>query len=105
MEKEKPGSSRDDQFLVNAILNGFNPAMLTEDTSGTYHIRYNLDKYEWDADHQAASVHMTLNRNSYGNLVPVKIQYKIRKKGSNPPVFGSDEIATSFSYPELRLSR
>lgn len=95
MEKNQPGSSRNDQFLIKAILNGFNPAMLTKDPTGAYHIRYNLDQYEWDPDHQSASVHMTLNKDFQGNLVPVKIEYKIRQKGSNPAIFGPSEVATA----------
>ena len=95
MEKNQPGSSRDDQFLSKAILNGFNPAMLTKDSVGAYHVRYNLDKYEWDLEHQSASVHLTLKKDLDDNLVPVKIEYKIRKKGSNPAVFELSEVATA----------
>ncbi|MGB7413032.1 MAG: lipoxygenase family protein, partial [Thermosynechococcaceae cyanobacterium] len=94
-EEQDPGSSRSDEFFVDAVLNGFAPALMTEGPVGTYHVRYNLDQYVCDDKHQAPSVHMTLRKNSAGALMPEQIEYQIREKGSNPAVFGPTIIAKS----------
>lgn len=61
-EEKEPGSSRRDEFFVDAVLNGFAPALMTEGPGGTYHVRYNLDPYTCDDKHQAPSVHLILKR-------------------------------------------
>ena len=90
----KDKNSRSDQFFANAVLNGFAPAKLTvDDADGTYHVRYNIDDYECDDQHQSPSVHLVMEKNDNGNLIPVKIEYKVRELGSNPAVFGPMQVA------------
>lgn len=95
LTQKQPEASRSDRFFVDAVLNGFTPAVLTEGPAGTYHVRYNLDQYRWDDTHQAPSVHLTLSKGSDGNLVPKQIEYKLRETGSNPAVFGPTVVATA----------
>ncbi len=92
-EQEVPGSSRSDEFFVDGVLNGFAPALVTEGPVGTYHVRYNLDPYVWDEQHQAPSIHLTLKKDSAGTIVPAQIEYRVREKGSNPAVYGPTVVA------------
>jgi Lipoxygenase len=71
--------SRGDDFFVDAVLNRFAPAMFTQDASGSFHVRYSINNYEWDGKQQAPSAHLILDK----NLIPVQIEWSIRNKVSN----------------------
>ncbi|MGR3276555.1 lipoxygenase family protein [Acaryochloris marina NIES-2412] len=90
---KKGDVSRKDKFFVDATLNGFAPALMTQDSNGQFHVRYNLDQYRWDESHQSPSVHLTMVKNAEGNLIPQKIEWKLRKIASFPPEFSDDGSA------------
>jgi len=95
MEEADKGSSRSDEFLVKSMLNGFNPAQLSfNEANNTYHVRYNIDDYEVDKEHQSPSVHLILEKDVNEDLIPISISYRVRNKGANPPEFG-DEITVT----------
>ena len=74
----KNPESRGDDFFVTSLLNGFSPALPTKDESSKYHVRYNLDNYDWDGVHQSPSVHLTLEKDADEELIPIKIEYRLR---------------------------
>lgn len=100
MEKKDKGSSRSDSFLVDSVLNGFNPAKLSYNSSDqTYHVRYNIDDYQVDDLHQSPSVHLELKKALNGDLTPERISYRVRNKGANPAQFGPEISVTPSDDP------
>ncbi|PCJ19938.1 MAG: hypothetical protein COB04_04955 [Gammaproteobacteria bacterium] len=100
MEESEIGSSRSDAFLIDSLLNGFNPAKLSYKSSDqTYHVRYNIDDYEVDQVHQSPSVHMTLEKNANGSLCIKSISYRVRDTGANPPKYGPETTVTPNDDP------
>ena len=100
MEKKKKGSSRSDSFLVESVLNGFNPAKLSYNSSDqSYHVRYNIDDYQVDDEHQSPSVHLELKKDASGNLTAQRISYRVRNKGANPAQFGPEISITPNDDP------
>jgi hypothetical protein len=89
-ERNANGSLRSDEFFVDSVLNGFNPAKLSFNAAAeTYHVRYNIDQYEVDDKHQSPSAELTLSKNEEGELEPRSIAYRVRKVNSNPATFGA----------------
>ena len=100
MEKKDKGSSRSDSFLVDSVLNGFNPAKLSYNSSDqTYHVRYNIDDYQVDDLHQSPSVHLELKKALNGDLTLERISYRVRNKGANPAQFGPEISVTPSDDP------
>ncbi|MBV1872764.1 MAG: hypothetical protein KUG83_09485 [Gammaproteobacteria bacterium] len=100
MEEANKGSSRSDEFLVQSMLNGFNPALLSfNETDQTYHVRYNINQYEVDNTHQSPSVHLTLEKDANENLTPRSITYQVRYKGANPAAFNPEVTVTPNDDP------
>jgi Lipoxygenase/Transthyretin-like family len=79
---ENKDLSRTDTFFVDAVLNGFAPALFTKDDENKFHVRYSIDEYKWDGKQQAPNVHLILNE----DLTPVKIEWSIRDKSSSTVV-------------------
>lgn len=99
-------ASRGDKFFIDATLNGFAPGLLTQDGNGQFHVRYNLDQYRWDETHQAPSVHLTMVKDANSNLIPKKIEWKLRKIASFPPEFvedGSAEPGEGAKWEQAKL--
>lgn len=92
MEKERPGSSRSDAFLIDSILNGFAPALLSIDKKGDYHLRYQWDTYEFDGQHRMPNVHAVLQKNSQGEFSFKEISYQFRKSDVVKPVAGKEDL-------------
>lgn len=81
--------SRSDDFFVDAVLNGFAPALFTKDSNDKFHVRYSIDSYEWDGIQQAPSAHLILDKNDSGNLIPVKIEWSLKDISSDAITNGS----------------
>lgn len=94
-ERESNGSLRSDSFFVNSVLNGFNPAKLSyNETDDTYHVRYNIDQYEVDNQHQSPSAELTLKKSGSGELQVTSIAFRIRDLNSNPASFSDWQIVS-----------
>jgi len=85
--------SRKDDFFVDAVLNGFAPALFTQDSSSMFHVRYSIDNYEWDGIQQAPSAHLILDK----DLIPVKIEWSIKAVNSSEITSGSASPSSSDS--------
>lgn len=87
--------SRSDTFLVEAVLNGFAPALLTSDSENMFHVRYSIDDYPWDGIQQAPSAHLVLRKDVSGNLIPDKIEWGLKDINSNTITNGSASPSSS----------
>jgi hypothetical protein len=87
--------SRSDKFFVEAVLNGFAPALLTCDSENMFHVRYSIDGYPWDGIQQAPSAHLVLRKDVSGNLISDKIEWGLKDINSNTITNGSASPSSS----------
>jgi Lipoxygenase len=92
---ENRDESRSDKFFVEAVLNGFAPALLTFDSDNMFHVRYSVDDYEWDGFQQAPSAHLVLRKDLSGNLIPDRIEWGLKEINSNTITYGSASPSSS----------
>lgn len=97
MEARQVGSSRSDEYLVEATLNGFAPAIFSVDANGYYHVRYTWDRYHFDGVHEMPNVHAQFVRLSDGRLALDLIDYQFRKPGVTDPVIDGNGLASKKS--------
>lgn len=99
---ENKNLSRSDDFFIDAVLNGFAPALFTIDSDNKFHVRYSIDNYEWDGIQQAPSAHLILGKDNSGNLVPVKIEWGLKSIDSNTITNGSASPSSSLEWNQAK---
>ncbi len=86
MEKEKPGSSRSDDFFVDCLLNGMSANIFDRDPINpeVYWIHYHWNSYEQDGVYALPNIDIKLKLEE-GKFKPTEITVALRKKGMKEP--------------------
>ena len=79
MERDHPGLSRGDAWLVDRILNGFHPCLPLKDPkdSNHFHVAFNWDDYPLDGEHDLPNVDLRLGLQGK-TLQPLQITIQSR---------------------------